>query len=162
MGAVAPFVADIVARAGDLLFVGIGIGPLQRRQHLLIGQMPVAMFVVQIGGAVLQENPDRADRAFADQARIGVAAVNSGMIRRRRMIADGGVAADHADDIAEGLRLVPRYRPGADGAAGSTADGSLLGIVGELVALGHLGQHFLGEEAGIGIVDRVIFRGTVV
>src|SRR5689334_9022760 len=37
MGAVAPFIAHVIARARNLLLVGIGIGPLQGGDHLLIG-----------------------------------------------------------------------------------------------------------------------------
>src|SRR6185437_11040084 len=78
MGAVTPFITHVIARAGYLLFVGIGVGPLQRRQHLLIGQVPVAMLVVEVRGAILQENADGPDGILADQARIGVAARDHG------------------------------------------------------------------------------------
>src|SRR6185312_10155096 len=71
MGTVAPFVPHVIACAGNLLLVGIGIGPLQRRQHLLISQMPVAELVVEVVGAVLQEDADRADGISPDQAGIG-------------------------------------------------------------------------------------------
>ena len=41
---------------------------LQRRRHLLVGQRPVAVLVVQVARAVLQEDADRLLLGLADQA----------------------------------------------------------------------------------------------
>ena len=52
-------------------------------------------------GAVLQEDLDRLDRVLADQRRVEVAARHHRLAVLRRPVADRGVAADHADHVAE-------------------------------------------------------------
>ena len=48
VGAVAPFVLHVVARARGLGGVGGAVGVEQGGQHLLVGQEPVAVLVVEV------------------------------------------------------------------------------------------------------------------
>src|SRR6185312_3442276 len=140
MGTVAPFVTDVVPGAGNLPGVRVGIGPLQAGKHLLVGQVPVAELVVQVVGAILQENLDGTDWLAPDQARIQISPRYHRMIGSSRVITDRGVAADHADYITECIGAVPRHGEGTDGAGAGAADGAALGVVGEFVGPGDLRQ----------------------
>ena len=93
---------------------------------------------------------------LADQRGIEIAARHHGLAIRGREVADGGVAADHADDAAEHVGPLPGHGERADGAARGAADGALLRIVGEVVLLAHLRKHLLDEEARVGVVQRVV------
>src|SRR5205085_10533833 len=68
-----PAVFAVVAFGAPVGFVVV-FGELQRRRHLLIRQEPVAMDVIQVVAAVLEENADRLGRRFADERGIEVAA----------------------------------------------------------------------------------------
>jgi hypothetical protein len=53
MAAVAPGVPDLVTRAELAVLVGPGVGVVEGRDHLLVRQEPVAVFVRQVVIAVL-------------------------------------------------------------------------------------------------------------
>src|SRR6185436_12079497 len=53
VSAVAPEVLHLVTRTQRAVLVGLGIGVLECRQHLLVRQEPVAVFVGQIVLAIL-------------------------------------------------------------------------------------------------------------
>ena len=46
--------------------------------HLLIGQRPTAVRIVEISASILKIDSDRLSLGFADQCRVGVAASNVG------------------------------------------------------------------------------------
>src|SRR3954471_16991027 len=112
--AIAPDVIDVVARPGIVDLVGMGVDPVQGGEHLLVGEKPIAMFVVEIGAAVLEEDADAADRALADHAGIEVAAGDERLTGTRRRIADRSVAADLGDDVAERIGPMPGDSEGAN------------------------------------------------
>src|SRR4029450_5693049 len=101
---------------------------LERRGHLLVGQRPVAPAVVEVVRAVLQEHADGPYRALADAPGVDAAA--------------GGVheAADVAHALAEEVGPLPGRGEGRDPAGAAAADRVALGVVGEAVALRHVGQ----------------------
>ena len=111
-------VAVVAAVAVDELVVVVA--ELQGRVHLLVAERPVAVLVVEVVAAVLQEDADRLlVAAFADHAGIDVAA------------ADVREAADVAEHLAEQVGPLPGDGERADAAAGDAADRVAVGIVGE-------------------------------
>ena len=89
---------------------------LQRRRHLLVGQRPVAVRVVEIVAAVLQEDAERLAVALADHRGVDVAA------------ADVGEAADVAEHLAKRVGPLPGDGERADAAGAGAADRPLVGI----------------------------------
>ena len=67
VSAIAPRMIDLIARTIAFLFVGVLVRPLERGKHLLIGEKPVSMRVVEIVCAILEENLQRLDRSLADE-----------------------------------------------------------------------------------------------
>src|SRR5690606_10716656 len=120
--ALAPHMGDFVTRAGAAIAVGLGIGPLQGGEHLLVGEEPVAVLVVQVVAPVLQENAQPTHRTLADQRGVEVATRHQCACLRRRLVADGDIAADEADHVAEGLRPVPGDGERGDRAAAGATD----------------------------------------
>ena len=86
----------------------------QRVGHHLIGENPVAVDVIEVVLAVLEEDAKRFGWRFAQEKRIVVAAT------------DVREAADMAEDFAEEIRSFPCRRKGAYPAAADPADGALL------------------------------------
>ena len=76
----------------------------QRAGHGPVGQRPIAMQVVEVVLAVLQEDPQGLALGLADQGRVGVAT------------ADVGEAADLREHLAEMIGPFPGDREGADAA----------------------------------------------
>src|SRR5215510_4715911 len=75
---------------------------LERRSHLLVGQWPVAVLVVQVARAVLQEDPDRFWFRLADDSRIDVPT------------ADVCEAANGAEHLSKLVGTLPGDRERAD------------------------------------------------
>src|SRR5262249_1555420 len=94
---------------------------LQRRGHLLVRQRPVAVQVVEVVLAVLEEDADRLLLRLADHPRIDVAA------------ADVRETADVAEDLAELVRPLPGRREGADAARTGSSDGPAGGVLADVV-----------------------------
>src|SRR5262249_33462248 len=125
----------VMAAVAVLKFV-IVLGKLQSERHLLIGEWPVAVLVIQIGGAGLEEEPDRlwALLGFAHKCRIDIAA------------ADIGEAADMAQHLAEQVGPLPSDRESADAAGADAADSPAGSILAQFVLLADLRQDFLFQE----------------
>ncbi len=120
------------------------------------------MLVVEVVAAVLHEDADRADRAFADQRQVEIAARRHRRAGAGRVAADRGVAADEADDIAERIGAMPCGGEGGDRAARRAADRAPFGRIREMPAPGHLGQQLLRQHPHIGVAERVIFGRAMV
>src|SRR3954470_15829611 len=101
-----------VLAAVEALAVDEGVViPLERQGlgHLLVGQGPVAVGVVEVVGAVLEEDADRLLVALADQGLVVVPPLAAG-----RAAGDVGEAADPRQDLAEIVGTLPGHGPGAD------------------------------------------------
>ncbi len=120
------------------------------------------MFVVEIGGPVLQDDAQRADRALADEPRIEVPAQRARCAVRAEREADRRIAADEADHVAERFRMPPRDRPGSDRAARRAADRAAFWIIGEPPARRDRGQQLVERHPAIIIGQRVIFLHPVI
>src|SRR5262245_21890966 len=70
-----PAVLAIVPLRAHLVLVVVFL-EFQRQSHLLVGQRPVAVLVIQVFLASLEENADRFRRGLANSTRIDVAAAN--------------------------------------------------------------------------------------
>src|SRR5262249_14989469 len=84
--------------------------------HLLVAQGPVAVLVVEIAFAVLEEDADGLVLGLADDAGVAVAA------------ADVGEAADVAEDLGGKVGALPGDGGGADVAGSGPADAAAGGI----------------------------------
>lgn len=126
-------------------------GELQGGSHLLIGQRPVAMEVVEIGGAILQEDAQRFGLllGFPDQGGVDIAAAD---IRK---------TADVADDFAEFIRPLPGNGESADAAGGVSADGPAIGVSGDVQPLRGDGEQFFQQKAGVEIAEGVVLVGAI-
>src|ERR1051326_4102068 len=91
----------VVTFRAELEFIIIS-GKFQRCRHLLVGQRPIPVEVVQVFRAVLQEYPDRLLFRLADQSRIHMASANV------------SEASDVAEHFAKSIRAFPCHRPGAN------------------------------------------------
>ena len=67
-----------VVAFGPKLELVIVTGKLERRSHLLIGQGPTAVEIIQVLGAILEENADRFFLGLAQERWIDVSAANVG------------------------------------------------------------------------------------
>ena len=83
---------------------------LERGGHRLVGEGPVAVFVVEIARAVLQVNADRFGWCLADECLVIMAT------------ADVGETADMAQDLAEVVRAFPGNGEGTDASGTDAAD----------------------------------------
>src|SRR5262249_14185374 len=122
---------------------------LQSGRHLLIGQRPVAMLVVQVVGAVLEEDTDRLPLRLANDARIYVPA------------ADVNEAADVAEHFAEQVRPFPGYCERTDAAGADAANRPPGGVRPQVVVLAYLGQDFLFQEPRVLVGERVVLEAAV-
>src|SRR5215204_2479878 len=91
-------------------------GEGERLGHLLVGERPVAVLVVEVVGPVLEEDADWLARRLADERRIIVAA-----LAQRRPTGDVDEAADPGEDFAELIGALPGDREGANTAAADPA-----------------------------------------
>src|SRR5881394_4343218 len=98
---------------------------LQRRRHLLVGQKPVAMRIVQVIGAILEEHANRLWRSFANQRRIYIATAAAGYVW---LECDAGKTADLAENFAKLIGPLPGDGKGADSPGARSADGVSFGI----------------------------------
>ena len=62
MRAIAPNVVHIIARSGSIAAVGGPVRVFQCGKHLLVGEEPTAMLVVEVRGTVLEKDSKRLDR----------------------------------------------------------------------------------------------------
>ena len=90
---------------------------LQRCGHLVVGQGPVAVEVVEVVGSILQEHPDVLALGLTDDAGVDMPA------------ADIGEAADMADHLVEIVGSFPGRREGADPAGTDTCDARHLRVM---------------------------------
>src|SRR5262245_54781639 len=134
----------------------IVFGESQRFGHLLVGQGPIAMLIVQIVFAVLQEDADWLLRSLANQGLVIVSA-----FAQRRSAGDVGKAADPRQDFAELIRALPRDGERADAAAADAADGAAGGVMTQFVTLFDFGQDLFEEEPRVLIRERVVFKTAV-
>src|SRR5258705_5093730 len=79
---------------------------LQRRRHLLVGQKPVAMRIVQIIRAILKEHSDRLGRSFADERRINITAAAAGDIGPK---CNAGETANLTEHLSELIGTLPYH-----------------------------------------------------
>ena len=158
---VAPEPAERVGQDGAAVLVAVEAlaedefvvvpGERERLGHLLVGQGPVAVVVVEVVGAVLEEDADRLLGGLADQGLVVVAPFAPGLAA-----GDVGEAADPREDLAELVRPLPGDGPGADAAAADAGDGAAVGVVAELDRLLDLGQDLLEQEPGVLVGERVV------
>lgn len=99
-----PGVVDFVAR------------PLEGAEHGLVGEEPVAVGVVEVVGAVLEENAQGLGCGFANEG--GVVAT----------AADIDVGANGGVDAAKGVGTMPGDGEGTNGSGGGSADGAVVGV----------------------------------
>src|SRR5206468_1276673 len=92
---------------------------LQALGHLLVGQGPVAVGVVEVVGAILEEDADRLPARLADQGFVVVAPFAPGLAA-----GDVGEAADPRQHLAKLVRPLPGDGPGSDAAAAHPGDGA--------------------------------------
>lgn len=121
----------------------------QRGGHLLVGEWPVSMFIIEVAASRLKEDFDRLAVGFANE---GFAVVTA---------SDVGEAADMTEDSAEGIRAFPGDGPGANASRADPADTSLIGIIGELHHASDLGKQLLDDEASVLIGEGVVFEATI-
>ena len=124
-------------------------GEVERAGHLLVAQRPVAELVVEIAGAVLQEDADRFPRRLADLAGINVAAPNI------------GEAAHVAEHLAEQVRPLPGGREGADAARADAADGPAGRVLPQVIVLAHFRQDLLLQEARILVREGIVLEAAI-
>ena len=72
-----------------------------------------------------------------------------------------GEAADQAEDLAEIVRSLPGNRECRDRAGAGAADAMALGILGEVVLLVECRHELVDDDAGVFVVERVVFSGPV-
>src|SRR6516164_4291266 len=91
--------------------------------HLQVAEPPVAVLVVEVVGAVLEEDADVFVLGLADHAGVPVAAANV------------GEAADVAQHLAEQVRPFPGDGERADATRADTANGPAGGVLAHVVLL---------------------------
>src|SRR5215475_2056213 len=143
----------VAVEAMSKLEFEIVLGEGQRFSHLLVGQGPVAMQIVEVVFAVLKEDADRFRRSLADQRRIIVSA-----FAQRRPAGDVGKAADPRQNFAELIRALPGDGEGADAAAADAADGAAGGVVTQFVTLFDFRKDLFEQEPRVLIRERVVFK----
>src|SRR5262249_31808223 len=146
----------ITVEAVSPLEFEIVLGESQRFGHLLVGQWPIAMLIVQIVFAVLQEDADRLLRSLANQRLVIVSA-----FAQRRPAGDVGKAADPRQNFAELIRALPRDGERADAAAADAADGSAGGVMAQFVTLFDFRKDLFEQEPRVLIRERVVFKTAV-
>ncbi len=143
----AAFLDAVAAFGGDELVIvfceGEGFG------HLLVGEPPVAVGIVEILSAVLKPNAQRAFVLLANEGGVNVSA------------ADVGEAADVADDLAEEVGSLPRDGEGANSAGAGSTNDTLLRVLGQVVGLAYFGKEFGFEHAGVSVAEGVVFHAAI-
>lgn len=117
--------------------------------HLLVGEPPVAVGVIEVLSTVLEPDAKRPLVLLADEGGVDVAA------------ADVGEATNMADDFAEKVGTLPGDGEGADAAGAGSADRSLVGIFGEVEFFADLGEEFGFQHKRVGITQGVVFEAAV-
>jgi hypothetical protein len=93
--------------------------------HLFVGQRPIAVLVIKISAAVLEEYAQGFGvAAFSDECRVVVASANVGK------------AADVAEHFAELIGAFPGYCESADASTAIAADCSSVRVAGDVVGFG--------------------------
>src|SRR5262245_12471973 len=124
--------------------------------HGLVGQGPIAMLVIQIVLAVLQEDADRFLRSLANHCLVVMPA-----LAQRRPAGDVGEAADPGQHLAEFIRALPGDGEGADAATADAANGPAGGVVAQFVTLFDFGKDLFEQKSGVLIRERVIFKTAI-
>ena len=122
---------------------------LQRRGHLLVRQRPVAVQVVEVFGAVLQENANRFLFRFPNQRRVDIAAANV------------GEAADVTEHFAKFIGPLPRYGPRADAAGTDPANRAAVRVLCQAIFLPHLRQDFFEQKTGVLVAERIVLEAAI-
>src|SRR5207253_3206677 len=143
----AAVLAVMAAVAVDKLV--IIVSELECRGHLLIGEWPAPVRVVQIARAILQEDADRLAWRFAYLPGIDVAAP------------DIGEAAHVTQHFAEEVWPLPRHGKGADAAGALAANRATRCILTQLVFLADLGEYFFLQEARVLIREGVVLKAAL-
>ena len=137
-------VASIAEDEAEVIFA-----ELQGGSHLVVGQGPTAVEIIEIIGSILQEYPDVLALGLADDTGVDMAT------------ADIGEAANMADDLVEIVGSLPGRCEGADSARADAGDGPHLRIVSQLVVLCHRRDDFPGKETDILVTEGVVFKASV-
>ena len=139
----APPVLQVVAARAHLEAVVVA-GEHERRVHLEVGQRPVPLREVDVVLAVLEEDADR----------LRVAAGTANQVRVLRTAQVPRVAADVADDLAEGVGALPGDGEGRQSAVAHAGDRPARRVIRQVVVLADLREDLLQQEAGVGVGDR--------
>ena len=160
LGIILPQPAQRIRQNRPTVLAGVALGSggeralvagiLKRGKDLLISYEPVAGIVVLVGAAILQEDPQRFGLGLADERSQQLSAAKI------------GEAADKTQHAAEGIRPGPRRIESSDAAGARAGDSVIIRIFRQVVALAHLRQNFLDEEARIAVTQGVIFKAAVV
>ena len=144
------FVAFLAAVAAIIPSMGVFVaGEFEGALHGLVGHPPVTAIDVEIVLTILKENTERFGFGFADEGRVVVTASKA------------DVGADHGVDAAEVIGSFPGGGEGGDGAGGSSAEGAVIGVGGDVIFVGDEGDHFLDEEVGIVGAHAIVFERSV-
>src|SRR4051812_24064517 len=133
----------IVATVSQLELVIVTF-ELQRSRHLLIGQRPVAMKIVEVVLAILKEDSNRLFGRFADESGVIVP------------LSDVGKASDLTEDFMEQIGPFPRDRPRTDPAGTDPANGAPIGISGDFIFLLNHRKEFFDEKPCVKVSERII------
>lgn len=117
--------------------------------HLLVGEPPIAVGVIEVIATVLKPDPDRTFLFLANQGWVDVSAT------------DVGEAADVTDDFAEEVRSFPSHSEGADAAGTCATNDPLFRVLGQGVGFGDFGKQLGFEHAGIEVAEGVVFLAPV-
>ena len=147
--------AGVVAVAEDEL--DVVLLELQGFGHLLVGQGPVAVLVVQVVVAVLQEDADRLGRiGLANHDGVGVAAgfqVLAGLYP--------GETADPGENLAELFGPLPGDGEGADAAAARSGGRAAGRIVPQFGGLLDLRQDLFEQEPCVLVGERIVLEAAI-
>src|SRR5436309_9199335 len=117
----------VVAFSAEVELV-IVAAELQRSRHFLVGQRPVAMQVVEVLLAILQEDADWFLFRLANQRRIDMPAP------------DISEAANVTEHFAKSLRMLPGDRPGTDASGTDATNGASCRVFRDIISFGNFRQ----------------------
>jgi len=136
------------AAADELVIV---VFELQGFIHLQVAEPPVAVFVIEIIFAVLEEDADGFPVGFADAGGVVVSA------------ADVGEAADVTEHFAEPFGVFPGGSEGTDAATGNATDGPVCRIRGkvELQFGNDVGNEFQLQKPRVLVAESIVLKAAI-
>lgn len=143
----AAFLDAVTSVGGDEFVIVFGEG--EGFGHLLVGEPPIAVGIIEVLATVLKPDAYGAFVLLPNERRISVTPTNV------------GEAADVADDLAEEVGPFPGYGEGTDPSGAGSTDYAVVGVLGEVEFLGYFGENFAFKHARICIVERIVFETTV-